>query len=113
MQAVQALANVIASMPVTGRTHALFAMLQDKAIAESLATIAAQIDIWWIFDLHVPRAASLETLQAAILQVNPQAQVYSFANVAAAITAMQAQLHQNDRVIGFGSFYTVAQIMQQ
>ena len=113
VQAVQALANVIASMPVTGRTHALFAMLQDKAIAESLATIAAQIDIWWIFDLHVPRAASLETLQAAILQVNPQAQVYSFANVAAAITAMQAQLHQNDRVIGFGSFYTVAQIMQQ
>jgi hypothetical protein len=47
------------------------------------------------------------------LQVSPHAEVRRFGNIAAAITALQSQLHENDRVTGFGSFYTVAQIMQQ
>jgi dihydrofolate synthase/folylpolyglutamate synthase len=113
VQAVEAFASVLDDMPVTGRTHALFAMLDDKAIAAAVAAIAAQIDAWWIFDLQVARAASVDALENAILQVSPHAEVRRFGTIAAAITALQSQLHENDRVTGFGSFYTVAQIMQQ
>ena len=109
-QSAQVLANNLAAMSCAGRTLAVLGMLADKDIASVIRIIAPRIDAWYLAGLEVWRGADCDTLAAA-LDGQGIAPYDCHASVAEALAAARAQAGEQDRVIVFGSFHTVAEAM--
>jgi dihydrofolate synthase/folylpolyglutamate synthase len=105
------LAEYLAQQPCSGKTRAVFSMLDDKDIEGTLAVMKAEVDAWYIASLEGKRAASLDKFK----KIFPKASITSFQvneNIVKAYEAARAQATPGDRIIIFGSFYVVADIMR-
>jgi dihydrofolate synthase / folylpolyglutamate synthase len=109
-QAARTLAASLAEMPCNGRTLAVFAMLSDKDIAGVAAAVAPMVSQWFIGSLDVPRGAAAETVRSALGDAAAGAQ--SFADPAQAYAAARETAAGNDRILVFGSFYTVSAVLR-
>ena len=109
--AARCLAQALTAMEITGRTHAVFAMLRDKDIAGVVRELKSQVDHWHLAPLPGPRGASLGELQAALDAAVVLDEVSGHDNVAAALAAAGAIAALDDRIIVFGSFLTVAEAL--
>jgi dihydrofolate synthase/folylpolyglutamate synthase len=115
-QAVAALADNLDAMNASGafrRTIAVVGMLADKDIAGALRMLAGKIDIWRLAGLDVPRGAGAETLAAAVETGRLGGQVACFSSPAEAFRRAVGLAEENDRIIVFGSFYTVAAVLRE
>jgi dihydrofolate synthase/folylpolyglutamate synthase len=110
--AVGVLRDNLASQPCSGRTIAVCGMLGDKAIEECMARIAPQIDEWMLAALSHERGASAETLLSCLHNVAPDARARLFPDPESAYRAACEAATAVDRVVVFGSFYTVGDIMR-
>ena len=106
-QAALSLAHNLKTTPCTGRTIAVFAMLQDKDIAGVVQVLLPIFDEWFLADIHHPRGAKASALQVIIIKQNPHAIIQNHATVASALQTACKVSAKNDRIIVFGSFYTV------
>jgi len=110
-QAARALAASLAAMGGNGRVLAVFAMLRDKDIAGVVAAVSSQVAHWFIAGLEGPRGAGLPELARAFAASGARA-VTACNDVAAAYSQACDIATENDRIVVFGSFYTVAAVMQ-
>ena len=110
-QAARALAESLSAMKITGRTLAVFAMLNDKDIAGVVAALQAKIDHWFVSGLPGPRGSEAAGLQRVLAAAGIHS-VTACADVAAAYSQACERATENDRILVFGSFYTVAAVMQ-
>jgi len=94
-----------------GKTFAVFAMLADKDIAGTVAACLGQIDQWFVSSLDVPRGASANSI-VPLLQDNGMYVGGIYHSVAAAMRAACQTAQTGDRILVFGSFYTVAAAKQ-
>lgn len=99
------------SMEHTGKTFAVFSMLGDKDILESLKLMRGEINYWYTATLEVPRAASLEKLKIAFDEAGIIERDY-FDSIQEAYAAALVAAQPGDRIIIFGSFHTVAALMK-
>ena len=106
--AARSLTHNLQTMPCAGRTLAVFAMLRDKDIDGVICALAGEIDAWYLADNHSPRGARASDLQEILLKQANKSPIQLFADVAAALDAAYKNAAKNDRIIVFGSFYTVA-----
>ena len=106
--AATSLAHNLQIMPCAGLTLAVFAMLRDKDIEGVICALAGEIDAWYLADNHSPRGAKASDLQKILLQQANKSPIQLFADVGAAMDAAYKNAAKNDRIIVFGSFYTVA-----
>jgi dihydrofolate synthase/folylpolyglutamate synthase len=111
-QAVSGLAEKLAELPFAAKTIAVVGMLADKDIAGSLASLAGRVDHWLLADLDVPRGAPAATLSAAVRQRALGGEIECLSSVASAFRRSAELAGENDRIIVFGSFYTVAAVMR-
>lgn len=111
-QAARALAENLQRQVVNGRTLAVFAMLQDKDIGAVVDAVSAHIDVWYIAGIDLPRGASAVFLADTIARHQPDAVLQVSANVTQAYALACQQAAENDRIIVFGSFFTVADVMR-
>eukprot|EP01031_Cornospumella_fuschlensis_P007905 gene7905-biopygen6634 len=99
------------------RTHAVFGAMADKDLAGILGCIAPLVDVWHFTDLPIPRAATAEQLEAAFLAAGlktpPGVATHTHANPLEALHAAAAGATTADRILVFGSFYTVGGVLQQ
>jgi dihydrofolate synthase/folylpolyglutamate synthase len=109
--AARALAQNLAGMKSGGRTYAVFAMLRDKDIAGVIGAVAPRIDEWLIAPSEGPRAAGVDILKAELTRAGVFESVSAYDDVAAAYSQACERAGQNDRIVVFGSFYTVAAVM--
>ena len=107
-QAVAGLADNLDAMGCYGKTIAVVGMLADKDIAGALVALRGKIDVWLLAGLDVPRGASAETLAAVHASSRLEGSVECFASPADAIKRAAKLAGENDRIVVFGSFYTVA-----
>jgi dihydrofolate synthase/folylpolyglutamate synthase len=107
-QAAKSLAQNLQSSACAGKTLAVFGMLADKDIEGVIAAVASEIDDWYLADIHNPRGAKASDLQKILLKHTQKSSIELFAELAAAIDAAYKNAAKNDRIIVFGSFYTVA-----
>lgn len=110
--AAHALTANLRARPCTGRTLALWGMLADKDIAGVAQAVQAEVDEWLLASLDVPRGASAQTLHEALDRVAVSTPVTCCESVAAAWRLACERARENDRICAFGSFYTVARILQ-
>jgi dihydrofolate synthase / folylpolyglutamate synthase len=111
--AAKSLAHNLQTSPCTGRTLAVFAMLRDKDIEGVISALTAHIDAWYVADNDSVRGAKAVDLQHFLLKQVNNAPIQLHANVAAALTSACKDAAKNDRIIVFGSFYTVADAIAQ
>ena len=117
--AVAALAHNLDRMGYHPRTHAVFGAMRDKDIAQILQRIAPLVDVWYLTDLPTPRAARASELEQAIRGVAaaPKQRAGSVecschADPAQALAAALQGADPTDRIVVFGSFYTVGGVLK-
>ncbi len=119
-QAVAALALNLDAMGFFPRTHAVFGVMRDKDIPALMARMAPLVDVWHCCALPTPRAASAPEL-AALVHALPSGvtgatarpvEVHQYASPAEALRAAAATADPTDRIVVFGSFYTVGGVLQ-
>jgi dihydrofolate synthase/folylpolyglutamate synthase len=110
--AARGLAENLRRMPGRGRTLAVFAMLADKDIASVVREVADEIDDWFVAGIQQARGASAAQLDGVLRAELPQPLVACYADVPEAYAQACRSAGENDRIIAFGSFYTVADVMR-
>jgi len=110
-QAAEALAATLKQQPNAGRTFAVIGMLKDKDIASVIAPLAGVVDRWYVATLHTPRGATSAQLIEALVSVDVTTPTQGFDDVRAAYVAAQDEATEADRVLVFGSFHTVGDIL--
>jgi dihydrofolate synthase/folylpolyglutamate synthase len=109
--AARALAHNLNRSSSRGRTYAVFSMLSDKDIAGVVDAVRDHIDEWLVAGSEGARGASAATLRHALAAADVVENVSMFDDVAAAYRQACDKAAQNDRIVVFGSFYTVAAVM--
>jgi dihydrofolate synthase/folylpolyglutamate synthase len=113
---VAALAENLDAMGFYPTTHAVFGAMADKDLAPMLARVAPLIDRWYFTDLPTTRAASaaqlLSAWNAAALAKGKPVPVSTHPSPQQALDAAVAQADPADRIVVFGSFYTVGGVLQ-
>lgn len=114
--AAAVLAQNLAATPCTGRTYAVFSMLQDKDIQGVVQKLKDEIDVWLLFPIQSPRAATVEHIVQEIHTAGFTSEnqvINRFSDGAEAFAFACEQAAKNDRICIFGSFYTVGDVLNQ
>lgn len=113
--AAAVLAQNLGSMGYFPYTYAVFGSMRDKDIAGVVQHLKGEIDHWCVTDLPLPRAAKAEELEHALRDAGvtdgPDSSVTRFESPAAAFQDALERATENDRILVFGSFVTVAGVM--
>ncbi len=92
------------------KTHAVFSALSGKNINAMLSVIADQIDVWYIAPLDTELTLPIHDLQC--LLKNHSKQVSHYENIWQAFQSARQASEKQDRILIFGSFYTVAAVLE-
>ncbi|MCR5882990.1 bifunctional tetrahydrofolate synthase/dihydrofolate synthase [Rhizobacter sp. J219] len=114
--AVGALFENLDQMGFFPRTHAVFGVMADKDMAAIFTRMAPLVDHWYFCDLPIPRAApaqQLADLHRALAPKGPGPVTTSMhASPSEALRAAVAAADPTDRIVVFGSFYTVGGVLK-
>lgn len=89
-------------------TIAVFGMLRDKDIAGVVRAVAPRITRWHLASLPGARGAESSFLKAVLFREKIQQPTFEHASVAEALAAARKEAAENDKIVVFGSFLTVA-----
>jgi dihydrofolate synthase/folylpolyglutamate synthase len=89
-------------------TIAVVGMLKDKDIAGVLRALAPRVTRWHLATLQGARGAQASLLKKFLLQENIRQPAFEYDSVRAALAAAKKQAGENDKIVVFGSFLTVA-----
>jgi dihydrofolate synthase/folylpolyglutamate synthase len=107
-QAIKVLADNMSGMGFFDRTHAVVGMLNDKDIAAALLPLKGKVDCWHLATLDGLRGTAAETLATVIEQNALGGEVICHPSPLIAMQSAKSQAAESDRILAFGSFYTVA-----
>jgi len=110
-EAARALAATLREQPVAGRTLAVVGMLADKDAAGVFAALRDEVDAWWTCTPASPRARDAAALAAVLRAQAGAAAVSVQPDVNAALAEARSAAREDDRILVFGSFYTVAAVL--
>ena len=114
---VAALTANLDAMGFFPTTHAVFGAMADKDLAPMLAKVGPLVDRWYFTDLPTPRAESAAVLQqkwnAVHMVAGGRRDVTSslHSDPLQALQAAVAAADPADRIVVFGSFYTVGGVL--
>jgi dihydrofolate synthase/folylpolyglutamate synthase len=109
--AAEVLADNLSGMGAYTRTWAVFGMLRDKDIAGVASVLAGHVDAWLACTLPPPRGATAAELAQALRRAGVDA-VREYETPALAYAAACSGAADDDRIVVFGSFHTVADILK-
>ena len=114
---VAALTANLDAMGYFPATHAVFGAMADKDLAPMLAKVGPLVDHWYFTDLPTPRAEkgavlqqkwnALQMVSGGLRQVNTSVHSDPLQALQAAVAAADPA----DRIVVFGSFYTVGGVL--
>ena len=110
-QAAKSLAQNLIKHPAKGRTLGVFAMLADKDIEQVTQELLPYISAWYLADTQNPRGAKAKELESYLLP-HAKGPTKCFDTVTKALSSACIDMGKNDRIIVFGSFYTVADAIE-
>lgn len=117
-----AVAHLAANLDQMGffpETYAVFGMLKEKDVEASLRAITSRVQHWMLCSLPGARGQSADALAQklsenkllAVDALGKRAQFSCHESPAAAFAAARGQAQDNDRIVVFGSFLTVADVL--
>jgi dihydrofolate synthase / folylpolyglutamate synthase len=111
---VAALAANLDAMGFFPTTHAVFGAMADKDLAPMLKKMGPLVDRWYFTDLPTPRADTAAGLQAKWQAQETRRDVAASTHNAPmeALRAAVEAADPADRIVVFGSFYTVGGVLE-
>jgi dihydrofolate synthase/folylpolyglutamate synthase len=109
--AARSLAQNLAGLPPCPHTWAVFAMLKDKDMAGVVAALDPHIDTWLVAGIAAPRGASPGKLEQVLEQCRVRGGIKVCTTIFDALGHAYKAAGENDRIVAFGSFYAVAEVM--
>jgi dihydrofolate synthase/folylpolyglutamate synthase len=112
-----AVATLVANLDQMGyypRTHMVFGAMKDKDIAAMMTRLGPLVDVWHFTDLPTPRAASAAELEAMCQEAfgSRATATHRHASPSSALAAALEGADPADRIVVFGSFYTVGGVLE-
>ncbi len=114
LEAVSALQAQLRAMERRDRTIAVCAMLRDKPVQQIATLLAGDIDHWFVAPIEDARGATGEDMRSGILQglgAGADHRVVPCGSVTAAFEKAHTLAGDDDRIVVFGSFHTVGDII--
>jgi dihydrofolate synthase / folylpolyglutamate synthase len=109
------LAQSVEKMGYFPYTHAIFGVMSDKDIAGVIRPMLEVVDYWHCVNLPTPRAAKAEEIADVLIHLGVKntkdSGVIIQQNPESAYQKTLEEVGQNDRIVVFGSFYTVSAVM--
>jgi dihydrofolate synthase/folylpolyglutamate synthase len=112
--AASALNQNLGNMGFHPYTYAVFGSMHDKDIDGVIAAMSEHVDHWCLTNLPSARAASASELAAKVQNVQEEKAertINIFDDPAQAYANAMSRAGENDRIVVFGSFLTVAGVM--
>lgn len=110
-QAARNLKSNMGMLPFARRSVAVFSILADKDIDACLNEMKGQFDLWRVAPLAGPRGRDKANLLAAFAKAGIK-EVVCHDSIAEAWMAAKSEAKEDDRIVVFGSFHTVAEAMR-
>jgi dihydrofolate synthase/folylpolyglutamate synthase len=118
--AAATLAQNLGNMGFHPYTYAVFGAMRDKDIGGVIAHLKGHVDHWCVTGLPLPRAADAKEIESLLRQAGiepgkePDAEctIQTFDSPADAYRNARSRAGENDRIVVFGSFLTVAGAME-
>jgi dihydrofolate synthase / folylpolyglutamate synthase len=110
--AARGLADSLRALPAGGRLIAVFAMLKDKDIAGVAQPLKDQVDEWLVAALPGSRGADARRIEQALASIGVSAPISCFESAADAYQCAMRSAGQNDKILVFGSFFTVGAVVR-
>lgn len=111
-QSIDYLARKMALKPISGKTIAVCGMLKDKDCVNSLKSLIELVDHWHFTDLPLPRGRQATELAEILKTQRPDQSYECYLTPIKAYEAAAANCTKNDRIIVFGSFLIVADMLR-
>ena len=109
--AAAVLAQNLDMMGFYPKTHALFGMLRDKDIAGVVDKVRDKIDHWYVAPTPGARGTAAADI-AHYIRAIPGASVTEYQSFAAALSSVREHATPDDRILAFGSFLSVAEVLR-
>lgn len=110
-QAAGVLNENLASMGFFPETWAVIGMLADKDVAGVVRLLRDRVDHWLVASLPGPRGLGAEKLAAILREVGVAGDVAEYVSPGSAYEVAVGRAAEGDRIVVFGSFLTVAEVM--
>ncbi len=110
-QAAGVLAENLSSMGFYPETWAVCGMLEDKDVGGVAVRMRDRADHWLLASLPGERGLSAEKLAERLRAAGVNGAISCFASPAAAFAAARESAAEGDRIVAFGSFLTVADVL--
>ena len=111
-QAAGVLAENLSNMGFYPETWAVFGMLADKDVAGVVQRLGGRVDHWLVASPPGPRAKPAGELAEVVSSVSGCSDVRVCESVRDAYEQAGKSAAEGDRIIAFGSFLTVAEVMK-
>ena len=99
------------ALPKPQRTIAVFAVLSDKDVDGIVALLHSHIDDWYISQVNSPRCMQVDQVEQSLMQQSSDTSVEVFESVEQAYSQAQMEASEGDRIIVFGSIFTVSEVL--
>jgi dihydrofolate synthase / folylpolyglutamate synthase len=110
-QAAGVLAENLSNMGFYPETWAVFGAFGDKDVEGIASLLRNRIDHWLLASLPGPRGLSAEALRARLERAGITEAVECFDSPVEAFAAARANAGESDRIVTFGSFVTVGDVL--
>jgi dihydrofolate synthase/folylpolyglutamate synthase len=110
--AAQVLSADLKALPCSGKTIAVFGVLADKQIEQITSALASSVDEWFVCGLRTSRGSDAESVKQLLMRSVQKKPVSAWGSVAQGCAAAQEVARGNDRILVFGSFYTVSEALE-
>lgn len=110
--AARALTDSLKRMAFASQRIAVFSMLSDKDMASVVSLLKDEFDVWLVGGLDMPRGRSADAIATELEEMGIRG-VHRYETVPLAWDAALSMAGENDRIVVFGSFHTVAEVMEQ
>ena len=107
-QAAGVLADNLGNMGFYPETWAVLGMLNDKDVEGVVSLMAGRVDHWRLASLPGGRGLSAEALAARVRAAGGKGDIACYGSPIEALAAAQGEVADDDRIVVFGSFLTVA-----
>ena len=86
-------------------------MLADKDVDGIIESVKGLIDKWYISQLNTERTLNCKKLQKMLKQNCPDCDVQHYPSISEAYLAAKQDADNSSRILVFGSFLTVAEVL--
>ncbi|NJO15363.1 MAG: bifunctional tetrahydrofolate synthase/dihydrofolate synthase [Thioploca sp.] len=94
-----------------GKTYAVVGMLKDKDIASVFKMMQNAIDHWYVAPLNTPRSATVPQLLDYLVALGITS-IRHYPSITIAYNQACLTAQAGDRIVVFGSFYSVAEVLR-